>query len=111
MKDETVFIEDILESIEKIGEYTDHITEDEFYRNTMIQDAVFRRLTIIGEAVKNIPPEIKDNYTDIPWKRIAGMRDILIHQYSGVKLERIWMVVKKDLPGLKENITYFKENI
>jgi uncharacterized protein with HEPN domain len=55
------------------------ITKDEFYRNTLIQDAVFRRLTIIGEAVKNIPPEIKNKYTDIPWKKIAGMRDILIH--------------------------------
>jgi len=55
------------------------ITKDEFYRNTLIQDAVFRRLTIIGEAVKNIPPEIKDKYITIPWKKIAGMRDILIH--------------------------------
>jgi uncharacterized protein with HEPN domain len=55
------------------------ITKDEFYRNTLIQDAVFRRLTIIGEAVKNIPPEIKNKYTDRPWKKIAGMRDILIH--------------------------------
>ena len=55
------------------------ITKDEFYRNTLIQDAVFRRLTIIGEAVKNIPPEIKNKYITIPWKQIAGMRDILIH--------------------------------
>ncbi|MGP8023663.1 MAG: DUF86 domain-containing protein [Methanobacterium sp.] len=78
-KDIRVFIEDILESIKKIEEYTDPITDDEFYRNTLIQDAVFRRLTIIGEAVKNIPPEIKNKYTDIPWKKIAGMRDILIH--------------------------------
>ena len=87
------------------------ITKDEFYRNTLIQDAVFRRLTIIREAVKNIPSEIKDKNTDIPWKRIAGMRDILTHQYSGVKLERVWMVVKKDLPNLKENIIKLKENI
>jgi len=111
LKDEKVFIEDILDSIEKIEEYTDPITDDEFYRNTLIQDAVFRRLTIIREAVKNIPSEIKDKNTDIPWKRIAGMRDILTHQYSGVKLERVWMVVKKDLPNLKENIIKLKENI
>ena len=91
MKDEKVYIEDILESIEKIEEYTDSITENEFYNDTMIQDAVYRRLTIIREAVKNIPPKTRD----IPWKRIAGMRDILTHQYSGVKLERIWMVIKK----------------
>lgn len=87
------------------------ITEEEFYSNSMVQDAVFRRLEIIGEAVKNIPREIKDKYVEIPWKRIAGMRDILIHQYSGVKLERVWVVVKRDLPHLKENIINFKENI
>lgn len=79
MKDEKVYIEDILESIEKIEEYTDPITEDEFYSDTMIQDAVFRRLTIIEEAVKNIPPKTRD----IPWKRITGIRDILTHQIFG----------------------------
>lgn len=110
-KDARVYIEDILEGILKIEEYTDNVTKDEFYKNTLIQDAVFRRLEIIGEAVKNIPQEIKDKYVEIPWKQIAGMRDILIHQYSGVKLERVWIVVKRDIPDLKGNIVNLKENI
>lgn len=107
-KDTRVYIDDILESIMKIEEYVNPISEDEFYRNTLVQDAVFKRLEIIGEAVKNIPIEVKDVNTEIPWKEVAGMRDILIHQYSGVKLERIWMVIKKDLPTLKTNIINLK---
>ncbi|MEN4029505.1 MAG: DUF86 domain-containing protein [Methanobacterium sp.] len=72
---------------------------------------IFERLEIIGEAVKNIPQEIKDKYVEIPWKQIAGMRDILIHQYSSVKLERVWIVVKRDIPDLKGKIVNLKENI
>jgi len=84
-RDARVYIEDILEAITKIEEYMREVTSDEeFYNNTQIQDAVLRRLEIIGEAVKNIPEEFRDRYPDIPWKQIAGMRDILIHEYSGV---------------------------
>lgn len=101
-KDIRVYIDDILESIMKIEEYVNPISEDEFNRNTLVQDAVFKRLEIIGEAVKNIPIEVKDGNTEIPWKEIAGMRDILIHQYSGVKLERIWMVIKKRSTHFKD---------
>jgi len=77
-----VYIEDILESITKIDECTKEIGENGFYESTQIEDAVLRRLEIIGEAAKNIPHEFRDKYREIPWKKIAGMRDILIHNTS-----------------------------
>ena len=106
-----VYIEDILESIEKIEEYIRDVNENDFNKNTQIQDSIFRRLEVIGEAVKNITPEFRDKYPDIPWKKIAGMRDILIHEYFGVNLERVWKVIKEDLIELKKNILKVKEHL
>jgi len=80
-------------SIEKIEEYTTDVNEEEFYKNTFVQDAVLRRLEIIGEAVKNIPDDFRAKYPDIPWRQIAGMRDVLIHAYFGVNLRRVWKVI------------------
>jgi uncharacterized protein with HEPN domain len=111
MKDDIrVYIEDILECIDKIEEYT-KIDEDDFYENTQAQDAVLRRLEIIGEAVKNIPQDVRDKYSEIPWRKIAGMRDVIIHEYSGVNLERVWKVAKEDLVGLKEKILLMRKNL
>ena len=104
MKDPKIYFEDILECIEKIDEYSENINEDDFYENSLIQDAIIRRLEIIGEAVKKIPYEIRGKYPDIPWKSIAGTRDVLIHNYGNVNVKRVWLVVEKDIPKLKDNI-------
>ena len=84
-----VYIDDILESINKIEDYIKNMGEDDFYEDSQVQDAVFRRLEIIGEAVKNIQSVIKNKYKNVPWAEIAGTRDILIHSYFGVNIEMI----------------------
>jgi len=81
-----VYIQDILASIQQIEKYLDNVNENEFYQNPEKQDAVLRRLEIMGEAVKHISEEIRDKYDDVPWQRIAGMRDINIHEYFGITL-------------------------
>ena len=104
-RDMRPYIQDILESIEAIEEYVQFTTEEQFYRNRQVQDAVLRRLEIIGEAVKNLDEDFKNRYPEIPWKKIAGLRDVLIHEYFGVSLKRIWRVIKIDLVDLKFKIS------
>jgi len=99
-----LYIDDIQESIEKIEEYTEGITLEEFLKNTQIQDAVLRRLEIIGEAVRNLPDDFKKKHSGIPWNMISGMRNIVAHEYFGVNVKRVWKTIEKDIPELKNKI-------
>lgn len=110
-KDIKIFLFDILDSIEKIEEYTKNISEDEFFDNIQIQDAVIRRIGIIGEAVKNLPKSFRDKHPNIPWKKIAGTRDVIIHDYSGVDADLVWEIVKNDIPKLKKQIKKLLEEL
>ena len=109
-RDVMLYIQDILDSVTKLEEYINPIDKHSFYENSQIQDAVIRRLEIIGEAVKNIDQDIKDIYPEIPWKQIAGMRDVLAHEYFGVNLERTWKTVKEDIPDLKAKVLRIKSD-
>ena len=110
-RDVRVYLADILDAIQKIEEYTKESSEEDFCNDTQMQDAVLRRLEIIGEAVKHIPRKIRNEYAEVPWKQIAGMRDILIHEYFGVNLKRAFKVVKNNISDLKTKITVIKGNL
>ena len=103
-----LYLSDINESIDKIEEYTKDISEEEFKENAQIQDAVIRRMEIVGEGVKNIPSSVRDANKLIPWKELSNFKNLLIHSYFEVSINRIWNVIKNDLPKIKENLTKIK---
>ena len=99
MKDDRVYLLHVRDAIERIRSYT-AAGQGPFMADTRTQDAVIRNLEIIGEAVKRLSENTRSRRPDIPWSRIAGMRDVLIHQYFGVKLETVWEVVAHHLSPL-----------
>ena len=103
-RDSKVYLEDILEAIRKIRIYTEGLSFEEFQKDSKTVDAVVRNLEIVGEAVKQLPDHLREGHPEIEWKRIAGLRDILIHAYFGVDYEVIWDVVAKKLGDLAKTV-------
>ena len=93
-----LFLEDIVGSIQKINKYIKDISFEAFQDDSLIVDAVLRNLEIIGEASRNIPPEIRSAYPDIPWGRMMGLRNIVSHEYFGIDLSIIWRIITLNLP-------------
>lgn len=95
---------DILESAKMAVNYLLNVSLEEFLGNYLIQDAVIRRIEIIGEASARVSQESKKKYSHLPWKGMKGMRNLLIHEYDDINLDEVWNTVKNELPGLIKQI-------
>jgi uncharacterized protein with HEPN domain len=103
-RDFKIFLTDIFQAIERIEDYTKNLSFEDFCEKQLIQDGVVRNLEIIGEAVKHLPKEIQKKYPHVEWKKIAGLRDILIHAYFGIDREIVWDIITHKIPILKEQV-------
>jgi uncharacterized protein with HEPN domain len=99
-KDPRVYVAHILECIDKIERFTADGRE-RFFQEAMVQDAVLRNLEVIGEAAKRLDDAYRAAHPGVPWRALAGLRDVLIHQYEGVDLEKVWAIVEQELPSLR----------
>lgn len=103
MKGDEIYLKHILDAIDKIETYVS-VGYETFVSTSHWHDAVIRQLEIVGEATKRLSPDLRFQYPETPWRRIAGLRDVLIHNYMGVDLDAVWEITQKDLPALKNNI-------
>jgi uncharacterized protein with HEPN domain len=99
-----LYLESIRDCLERIADYTTG-GEQEFLASRLIQDGVVRNLEVIGEATKNLSSELRQANPATPWRQIAGMRDVLIHDYLKVNLSRVWLTISTDLPDLRTTVT------
>ena len=101
MKDDSIYIDHILNSINRILDYISGKDREAFVADQLTQDAVVRQLEVIGEATKRVSKELRSRNPDIPWTDMAGMRDVLIHDYIDVDLGVVWKTISEDIPNLK----------
>jgi uncharacterized protein with HEPN domain len=104
LRDYKFYLHDIKEAAEKIETFTKGFTFEQFAQDTKTVDAVIRNLEIIGEAAKHIPKRVKEKHPVIDWKAMAGMRNILAHEYFGVRIGIIWKTIRERLPELRQKI-------
>ncbi|MCU0848818.1 MAG: DUF86 domain-containing protein [Spirochaetes bacterium] len=105
------YLNDIMESIEDISEFTGDMSREEFIKDKKTYNAVVRCIEVIGEASKKIPDEIKQKEAGIPWKFMAGMRDKLIHEYFGIDGMILWKTIKEDIHPLRDKIKKLSDSL
>ena len=110
MRDDRERLADILEGVERIERYAAD-GRDAFERDELIQVWVIHHLRIIGEAVRGLSPEFRERHPELPWSKIVGMRNILVHSYFGVDTAVVWEVVERDLPPLKRDVSDLLETL
>ncbi len=103
-KDDTVYLLHILDAIDLIIQYTKGMSENEFLSNSMAHDAVVRQLEIIGEAARNVSDEFQAKHRQLPWIKMIGIRNKIVHEYFNVNYSIVWDTIKDDLPLLKKSI-------
>ena len=103
-KDPKIYLIDIVQAIADIYTFSPGMTKEDFITNILLQDGILRKISVIGEAVKRLPPRLKEKEKDIPWKKITGMRDVVVHDYSDINLDTIWETVTEDLPKLNNAV-------
>lgn len=97
-KDESVYLEHMLECIHRISDYVDN--KEQFYSSHLVQDAVIRNLQTMSESSQRVSDATKGKYPNVPWKQLSGFRNILVHDYLGVDLDILWNVIDRELPAL-----------
>ena len=107
---DSLYLEHIAERIRRIEEAAQE-GRQVFESSHVLQDAIIRNFEVIGEAVKQLSSDLRDQYPSVPWRRIAGFRDVLIHDYMGVDLDEVWNVIDKDLPLLKRTVEEMREEL
>ena len=104
MKDDRLYLIHISECIERIESYIAGIGKQEFFDSTLLQDAVIRNLQTLAESTQRLSEDTKEREAGIDWFKIAGFRNVLVHDYLGIEIERVWNILEKDLPVLKEAV-------
>ncbi len=107
---DALYLQHIRDAIEKIELYA-AVGKEAFMEQSHWQDAIIRQLEIIGEATKRLSEDLRSEYIAVPWRRIAGLGDVLVHDYMGVDLNAVWEITHKDLPPLKQSISVILEEL
>lgn len=104
MREYIDYLKDIRDEIHQALAFVSGVSYEEFLENAMLNHAVVRSLEVVGEAAKGIPEDVRQQYPEVPWRRMAGMRDVLIHHYFGVDLEIVWRTATEILPDLAPQV-------
>jgi len=99
-----LFLNDMRQACEKVVRFTKGLTREQLLANEEKFDAVMRNLEIIGEAAKHIPPEVRQQHGQIDWSKVAGLRDVVIHQYFGLDTDILWDIIAHKIPALREQL-------